>query len=298
MRLKKAVTFSLIISLGIMLVILLTGLLLPERVLLKLSGDKNPARTTDSAAADSQAIETKSSDGTQQTTASPAAAATPGQTPTASPSTTNNTNTSTANNNTSTTNGGTNTSAVAPTLTLAASPTSITAGGSSVLSWSVNSNATQPVTCTASGGWSGTKATSGSQSVTPASTTSYSLTCTNSAGSSGAKIVSVSVNAPVSQCKAGGVCTAADIASHNTNGNCWMGVTGTGYNKTYVITSGFNSSHQSQTGKNAASSTRTCGKVISIGTLRGYAGDHSGSATIGGQNFSSWLNSFYYAGYQ
>ena len=288
MRLKKIVTFCLILTLGMMLVILLTGLLLPEKVLLKLSGDKNVARTTDSSAADSQAIETKSSDVTQQASAGSAAATTLGQSPTATP------NTSTTDSTTSTT----NTSAVAPTLTLAASPTSITAGASSVLSWSVNSNATQLVTCIASGGWSGTKATSGSQSVTPASTTSYSLTCTNTAGSSGTKIVSVSVNAPVSQCKAGGVCTAADIASHNTNGNCWVGVTGAGYNKTYVITSGFNSSHQSETGKNAASSTRTCGKVISIGTLRGYAGDHSGSATIGGQNFSSWLSSFYYAGYQ
>ncbi|MHB8660982.1 MAG: choice-of-anchor Q domain-containing protein, partial [Minisyncoccota bacterium] len=45
----------------------------------------------------------------------------------------------------------------APIITLSASPTSVTSGGSSTLTWS-STNATS---CTASGGWTGTKATSG-----------------------------------------------------------------------------------------------------------------------------------------
>jgi hypothetical protein len=67
----------------------------------------------------------------------------------------------------------------APTLTFTASPTSISAGQSSTLTWS-STNATS---CTASGGWTGTKATAGSQVVTPAVTTTYTLTCTGSVGS-------------------------------------------------------------------------------------------------------------------
>lgn len=66
----------------------------------------------------------------------------------------------------------------APTATLTASPTSITSGGSSTLTWS-STNAT---TCfgtgfTASG-------TSGSASVSPVQTTKYSITCTGSGGTS------------------------------------------------------------------------------------------------------------------
>jgi hypothetical protein len=62
---------------------------------------------------------------------------------------------------------------------ISASPASITAGQSSVLSWTSGNTDS----CTASGGWSGSKATSGSQSVSPATTTSFGLTCTGPAGS-------------------------------------------------------------------------------------------------------------------
>jgi hypothetical protein len=67
----------------------------------------------------------------------------------------------------------------APTVTFAASPSSITAGGSSVLTWS-SKNATA---CDASGGWTGTKTESGSFTVDPTSTTTYTLTCTGAGGS-------------------------------------------------------------------------------------------------------------------
>lgn len=64
--------------------------------------------------------------------------------------------------------------APAPSAAISASPASVSAGGSSTLSWS-SQNASS---CTASGGWSGTRATSGQQSVGPlAATTTFSVNC-------------------------------------------------------------------------------------------------------------------------
>ena len=66
-----------------------------------------------------------------------------------------------------------------PTITLSASPTLVTGGSSSTLTWS-STNATS---CTASGAWSGSKATSGSQSITNiTTTTTYTLSCTGTGG--------------------------------------------------------------------------------------------------------------------
>ncbi len=68
----------------------------------------------------------------------------------------------------------------APTLSLTANPTTISSGGSSVLTWNT-SNATS---CTASGGWTGTKSVNGSETVGPLTqTTTYTLTCTGTGGS-------------------------------------------------------------------------------------------------------------------
>ena len=67
-----------------------------------------------------------------------------------------------------------------PTVTLTASPTSVSSGGVSTLTWS-STNATS---CTASGGWSGTKAINGSQSTGALSqNTTFTLTCTGAGGS-------------------------------------------------------------------------------------------------------------------
>jgi parallel beta-helix repeat protein len=65
-----------------------------------------------------------------------------------------------------------------PTLSISASPSTITGGQSSTLTWS-STNATS---CTASGGWSGTKAVSGTQIVSPTINTTYTLTCTGTGG--------------------------------------------------------------------------------------------------------------------
>jgi hypothetical protein len=71
----------------------------------------------------------------------------------------------------------------APTVSLSASPSSISSGGSSTLTW----NSANATSCTASGAWSGSKATSGSQSTGALSSTStYNLACTGAGGSTSA----------------------------------------------------------------------------------------------------------------
>jgi acyl dehydratase len=79
-----------------------------------------------------------------------------------------------------------------PTETLSASTNPITAGGSSVLTWSSK----YATSCAASGAWSGSKGTSGSLAVSPAVSSLYTLTCTNATGSSSYG-VTVDVNAAV-----------------------------------------------------------------------------------------------------
>jgi hypothetical protein len=90
--------------------------------------------------------------------------------------------------------GGGGTSTPPPALTLSASPTSLSSGQSSVLTWTSSGT----TACTASGGWTGTKATSGSATVGPLSqSTGYTLSC-NGAGGTVQKSVSVTVGAPSS----------------------------------------------------------------------------------------------------
>ena len=85
--------------------------------------------------------------------------------------------------------------AAAPTVNLSASPTSVSSGGSSTLTWS-STNAT---TCTASGGWTGTKTTSGTLAVTNITqSTTYTLTCTGSVSATASTVVTVTTSPPPS----------------------------------------------------------------------------------------------------
>jgi lysophospholipase L1-like esterase len=71
----------------------------------------------------------------------------------------------------------------APTVSLAANPTSVTSGAKTQLSWT-STNATS---CTASGGWSGGQATSGTAtSGALSANTTFTLTCTGSGGTANA----------------------------------------------------------------------------------------------------------------
>ena len=76
-----------------------------------------------------------------------------------------------------------------PTLTLTATPATITEGESTMLAWD-SSDATS---CTASGAWSGAKTVDGDESITPAASATYSLECSGPGGSI-SKSVSVTVN--------------------------------------------------------------------------------------------------------
>jgi hypothetical protein len=78
-----------------------------------------------------------------------------------------------------------------PTVAFSASPTSITSGKISIVTWS-STNATS---CTAAGGWTGTKATSGTLAVSPTSTATYTLTCTGTGGTSSVANTTVAVQA-------------------------------------------------------------------------------------------------------
>jgi hypothetical protein len=83
----------------------------------------------------------------------------------------------------------TQTSTPTPTATISANPTSVTSGGSSILTWS----STNASSCTASGAWSGAKGTSGTQSVNLTSTSTYTITC----GSASSSTTVIVASAPV-----------------------------------------------------------------------------------------------------
>jgi hypothetical protein len=102
----------------------------------------------------------------------------------------------------------------APTLTFTASPTSITAGNSSTLSWTT----TSATSCWASGAWTGSKSASGSEIVYPPATSTYFFECWNDAGTStGIKFATVIVTAaPVN-----GVCGSADKKIYSAYDTGW-----------------------------------------------------------------------------
>ncbi len=79
----------------------------------------------------------------------------------------------------------------APTVSLTANPTTVTSGGSTVLTWS----STNASSCTASGSWTGAKATAGSATQTNITTAkTYTIACTGAGGTANAS-ASVAVSA-------------------------------------------------------------------------------------------------------
>lgn len=86
-----------------------------------------------------------------------------------------------------------NPGSTAPSVTLTASPTTISAGASSTLNWS----STNSTSCVATGGWSGSKTLNGSQQIANINqTTSYTLECSGSSGPPAQRTVTVSVGSP------------------------------------------------------------------------------------------------------
>ncbi len=80
----------------------------------------------------------------------------------------------------------------APTLSFTATPSTITTGATSTLTWST----TNATACTATNAWGGSKATSSSEMVSPNATSTYSLSCS---GAGGTVVKSVTVNVTVPQ---------------------------------------------------------------------------------------------------
>jgi len=273
LNLKISVAVALLVTFISFTAILVAGLFVPKSVLVKLSLDKQSAKANVESSqlannADNSASTATSAQDQSQTTSDKS---------TQTQTSTNATTPSTSNGNTTTTGGSapttptapttpasSGTAAVAPTLTFSGSPTTITAGSSTVLSWSISNSATPTPTCTAGGAWSGSKATSGSQSVSPASTSSYTLVCANTGGTSGTKTVTITVNAAAAACgAAGGSCTAAQVAAHNSSANCWVI-----YSGSYYVLSGANlpsgkSAYPNiHNGGSGAFTSSTCGQDI------------------------------------
>ncbi len=294
--LKFSVASSLIVFGITASVFLVGGLLVPESVLLKLSGQ--PENSASALVGNSEAGTNDTLDkstgidvGSNSTAPTTSSSATPTTTNTATGSTPSTTPANGSGGTVSPPSGGSTPTAVAPALTLVASPTTITSGGTTVVSWSIASGATQPVTCTASNAWSGAKATSGSENKTPTSTSTYTLVCANSAGQS-SKSVAVTVNPPASTCGSGGSCTSANVTSHNTAGDCWVIVAysasgGNGTGKVYKLASGFfgsSGSHGGLAGAPSLSASSWCGKNISST----FNNKHSGGTRSDSGNTAIW----------
>jgi ELWxxDGT repeat protein len=115
----------------------------------------------------------------------------------------------------------------APTLTLSATPSTVTAGSSQAIA--VTWSSADASTCDASGGWGGSKATSGSENLsTPAATTTLTLLCSGPGGSI-SRSVTITVN-PASGGGGGGgfidvlsllvMSAAVPLARRRRNANC------------------------------------------------------------------------------
>jgi hypothetical protein len=97
-----------------------------------------------------------------------------------------------------------------PTVTLSASPASVTAGGIATLTWT----STSATSCTGSGGtFTGNQVTgSGTVAVTVAATTNYTLTCTGPGGTA-SKSATVAATAAVTSSGGGGAIDLGGIAA-------------------------------------------------------------------------------------
>jgi uncharacterized protein (TIGR03118 family) len=113
--------------------------------------------------------------------------------------------------------GGSSSTPPPASVTISATPTTITAGQSATLTWSSNSG----TNCTASGAWSGSQPASGSLAVTPTAsgTQTYTLNCTGGAYSGGTASATLTVNAASAFSLTNLVADAAGGTATNTDAN-------------------------------------------------------------------------------
>ena len=154
-----------------------------------------------------------------------------------------------------------------PTVTFAASPSTVSSGGSSTLTWS----ATNATSCSATGGWSGTKAASGSQSTGALTANkSYGLTCTGSGGSA-TQLATVSVT------KAAPALTLSASPSTVKSGAASM-LAWSSTNTTACVASGGWSGTKPTSGSSATANLSATTKFML--TCTGAGGSASQSATV------------------
>jgi hypothetical protein len=164
----------------------------------------------------------------------------------------------------------------APTISLAASPTSVAAQGSSTLTWSTSNAAS----CSAAGAWTGAKATAGSEVRGPLTTDStFTLTCANSTGGTANRSVTVSVAPPaaaptVSLTPSG----AISLLSGSTINYTWTSTNATSCTATAVV--GANTIVEAK----PTSGTQTIGPLVSNTSVRlactGAGGSAEATSTV------------------
>ncbi|KND47950.1 MAG: Fibronectin type III domain protein [Parcubacteria bacterium C7867-006] len=155
----------------------------------------------------------------------------------------------------------------APTVTISASPTSVSSGGSSTLTWS-STNATS---CTASNGWSGSKSTSGSQSTGAlVANTTFTLTCSNASGSgSNSATITISgsslpdLTSSVYLFPTTGYATVAQNFTALIS-NIGTASTGVGFSNFFQVNSGYNGSGTSYDRTPISVSALSSGALVSI----------------------------------
>lgn len=157
-----------------------------------------------------------------------------------------------------------------PTLAFSASPTSVTAGGTSTLTW----EATNVSSCTASGGWNGSRAVSGSQSVGPlASSTSFTLSCSGPSGN-----VSKTVDVSVGSTAAPTVSLTSSASSVAAGGS--VELTWTSSNADSCVASGDWSGTKSPSGSESVGPLSSASQFVLACTNAGGTTTRSVSVTI------------------
>jgi hypothetical protein len=259
MRLKRIVMIALIISGGGLALLLTVGLLVPHSVLVKLS---HAPTAVSSSIGGSEANKSKagnaSNTGANAAVGSGPSNTTPDSSTVSDPTKSGAGNTTTGSSNTSGAAGNTNSGATGssgstgtstPPTAIAnftASPSSVAYNASSTLAWS-SANASS---CSIAPGL-GTVATNGNTSTgNLTSSITYTLTCSGNGTVSRQASVTVGA-APVTCGQAGGACSPAQVATHNSAGDCWMIYGG----KWYVVTS-YVSTHP---GGRSVFNSSTCG---------------------------------------
>ena len=181
----------------------------------------------------------------------------------------------------------------APTVALAASPSSVTSGSRSTLTWS-SQNATG---CNASGAWAGQKTTSGSEQSAPLNATStFTLACDGAGGSASRGVTvtvttapsapTVSLSASPTSVVPGGSATlnwASTNATSCTASGAWSGARGTSGSET---TGALNNTATFTLGCTGAGVSTNQSVTV---TVSAAGGGGSGDSDSGGGAVGFWL---------